>query len=415
MEISHLPKKDTYTSSGENKNAYRKEIEEVDLSRILEYVSPHELERFENAQFKIEAEAEAEVLRQEAKELALRRLEKNDRASGAGKGSRMLSGLGLDPEAPARGRPRGRGRGRGRASWRGRGAMTMHSRSRDEETQHDLEPIEALHRDEEDIQRIIAETESEEEDSEEGSRRQASPNLMRSAFVANSALPVSPVVPHRRLSTLSMIQRGHPEVPDIGDSDIDGGNDDARSMSSVAVQLQYENHFRGQTVAESEDETLEEDGHRSKRRRTASTASDRRMPTTRMSSSYHPRRTQPRPSHESENAGNSSNDSIPADPHSASRRLVAIDHDNDTVHVQSHPNAPSTSQEDSVEEEDSEAEEYAIEAILEHYYNGQTKYYLVKWEGYEDSHDWLPEERLAGAAELVAEYNARIRRRAKRG
>ena len=61
------------------------------------------------------------------------------------------------------------------------------------------------------------------------------------------------------------------------------------------------------------------------------------------------------------------------------------------------------------DEEDAEgAEEYVVEAIVNHFQEDRKKYYLVKWDGYEDSHDWLPEEDLGGAADLVAEYNERL-------
>ena len=55
-------------------------------------------------------------------------------------------------------------------------------------------------------------------------------------------------------------------------------------------------------------------------------------------------------------------------------------------------------------------EEYVVEAIIEHCRKHGKMYYLVKWEGYENSHDWLPEEDLEGAAELVSEYNERTNR-----
>lgn len=148
-----------------------KEIYHVDLSRILEFVSPDELERFENEQFRLEAETEEVAQRAEAEEVARRRLEKNARVPGTGNGSRMLSGLGLDAETRTRGRPRGRGRGRGRGSWRGRGALDMNSRPLDDDMREELveaEPVEALLRTEEELQDIIAETESEDEPDPDG-------------------------------------------------------------------------------------------------------------------------------------------------------------------------------------------------------------------------------------------------------
>ena len=56
------------------------------------------------------------------------------------------------------------------------------------------------------------------------------------------------------------------------------------------------------------------------------------------------------------------------------------------------------------------AEEYVVEAIRQHYHDGIQNNYLVKWEGYEDSFDWLPERDLGGAAELLAEYHETLER-----
>jgi hypothetical protein len=60
---------------------------------------------------------------------------------------------------------------------------------------------------------------------------------------------------------------------------------------------------------------------------------------------------------------------------------------------------------------DDEADEYVIEAIIDHHKEYNQRFYLVKWEGYEDSHDWLQESDLrSGAADLLEEYNERVRR-----
>jgi hypothetical protein len=75
---------------------------------------------------------------------------------------------------------------------------------------------------------------------------------------------------------------------------------------------------------------------------------------------------------------------------------VDTNHGN-TIHIQ-----PGTT-------DDAEADEYVIEAIIDHYIDHATRYYLVKWEGYEDSHDWLQEKDLADAQELLHEYNKKIR------
>jgi hypothetical protein len=72
---------------------------------------------------------------------------------------------------------------------------------------------------------------------------------------------------------------------------------------------------------------------------------------------------------------------------------------------------PSEDEDEAEDAIEDDAEEYVVEAIIEHYREAGRTYYLVKWQGYEDSHDWLPSEDLEGAAELVAEYNEKIRRR----
>lgn len=69
--------------------------------------------------------------------------------------------------------------------------------------------------------------------------------------------------------------------------------------------------------------------------------------------------------------------------------------------------------EDDSEEDD--AEGYVVEAIIEHYRDAWGKFYLVKWQGCKNSHDWLPEEDLEGAAELVAEYSEKVRRKKMKG
>lgn len=61
--------------------------------------------------------------------------------------------------------------------------------------------------------------------------------------------------------------------------------------------------------------------------------------------------------------------------------------------------------------DDEDVQEYVVEAIMEHFIDKGRAYYLVKWEGYQDSHDWLSEEDLQGAPELLAEYHARNRKR----
>ena len=405
VEITPILSQNFSASNGEDEASTVPEVVHVDLSRILEYVSLQDLENFENEQFSIEAAAEMEVLRQEAEELARRRLERNARSLGTGKGSRLLSGLGLDLTVPTRGRPRGRGGGRGRGSWRGRGALLMTRRSYNEDMQVE----------EDQYQRSIPETDSE-EDSVEIRRAQTSPGITRSAFVANSALPVSPVAPHRNFSNLSLLQCGSAKSSDINRSNGAQGDSDTRSTSSVAVQLRLEHDSHGRTFDELDEKTTYEDRRRSKRRRMESTASDQPQFTrSTISRSYTriPLLINQSPGSMVPDEGDSedpTNKFIPTTYPSASHRPSHHNnHDENTIHVQPFDNLPSKIlQHDSPDEGEAEAEEYVVEAIIEHFYNGGKKYYLVKWEDYEDSHDWLSEEDLGGAAELVADYNERI-------
>ncbi|OCK76448.1 hypothetical protein K432DRAFT_446030, partial [Lepidopterella palustris CBS 459.81] len=57
-----------HTSRSEDEEEEDEEVEEVDLSAILNYVSPLELERFENAEFKREREAAAVAERERLRE-----------------------------------------------------------------------------------------------------------------------------------------------------------------------------------------------------------------------------------------------------------------------------------------------------------------------------------------------------------
>jgi hypothetical protein len=82
----------------------------------------------------------------------------------------------------------------------------------------------------------------------------------------------------------------------------------------------------------------------------------------------------------------------------------------DNMHVRRSTVEPSVESLGEDEDEDA-AKEYVVEAIINHYRNAGKKLYLVMWEGHKDSHDWLLEEDLEGAAELVAEYNASVRKR----
>ncbi|KAF2033864.1 hypothetical protein EK21DRAFT_97980 [Setomelanomma holmii] len=421
IEVTHMKKRGSSTLSDADEVTDSVETVHADLSRILEFVSPDELERFENEQFSIEAEAEEVARRAEAEEVAHRRLDNNARMAGVGKGSRMLSGLGRDAETRIRGRPRGRGRGRGRGSWRGRGALVMNGRlsEMDEDAREELvdaEPVEALLRAEDALQQIIAVSESD-DDSEADRHNHNSPGIARSAFVANSALPVSPVASLRRINGISKARSRRPERPSDGSFNIDLIDADARSMSSAALQLRLEDDFSGRSDDISDEEVESVDQHRGKRRRTESTVSQRRESQQRTTySAPHPRRTYPQLPFFSATEGaisnsDASDESIRAQPHTAVYHGIhpasRTSADHDTIAVQS----PRYGEEKETNDED-DAEKYVVvEAIIEHYRESGRKYYLVKWQDYEDSHDWLPEEDLEGAAELVAEYDEKVRRR----
>lgn len=419
VEITYLGGQEptsTWVQSSDNSEMERggTEVERVSVGRILQYVSPRELERFENEQFRIEAEAQAVADREAAEEQVRRRMDKNARMarSGRGRGSKMLDGLGIDPELqstarvdrPTRGRGRGRARGRGRVGWQPRGGLitggTSHRELAKDEIE-DSEPSQGYIQKPPTSRDKTAETsvESENIDSEDDV---ASPPLLRSAFVANSALPLSPVQPHRS-APLGALQRGHPEVPDIGDTDT---TSEEAPMSSAALQVQLKGGLGDIPVAEPKSiDSDGEQGHRSKRRRTESVEPQqvRMFP----------------PSSQIEDLG-SEDDSIPADPPStvkanryhnpytethATPRATAPPLQNTTSTIdEAHENGDKDINKDA-----NDIEEYVVESIIEHYYDQGKKYYLVKWEGYKDSHDWLPEEDLEGATELVSEYNERVR------
>lgn len=397
--------------SSDNSERTGTEVERVDVSRILQYVSPRELERFENTQFKIEAEAQAVADKLEEDEEVRRRMQKNARmaVSIRGRGDRILERLGIDPELQSsgmsRGRPRGRGRGRGRArapagaSWRGRGASYLAASHRElsQDEIVDSQPDQALDTSPRrlPLESTGTDVESEELDTEDGLPESTSPGLMRSAFVANSALPLSPVWPNRPLPSAAPRQSHH-EMPDTGNPDITSDDGQDGSVSSTALQLHFEDDV---AIAESESATFaSDDGHRNKRRKTESTEPHQELlfpPSSQIAYSE------------------SADDSIPADPPSTIKA-----HRNSHVHgFYVPPKAVvSPSQREEIDntpssDEDDVVEEYVVETILEHYYDDQgRKHYLVKWEGYEDSHDWLTGEDLEGAAEVVAEYNEWIRK-----
>jgi hypothetical protein len=389
----------------------------VDLSRILEYTSPDQLEQFENEQFRIEAEAEAVASRIEAEELARRRLEKNAREPGVGKGSRMFNGLGLEAHGRASGRPRGRGRGRGRGSWRGRGAWIINTQLHGDDLSEvfvDVESDDTLQRAEKGMQLVVAETESEEDDLDSESRAQTT--VARSAFVTNSALPISPVQSHRRLSAIPIIQRARPTATKDYESDPELKDANHRSMFSAAMQLRIEDDTHRDSDNSSDTGSLQPSQHRSKRRRTESTASMQRVPPT---TTTFPSETQRTCSHiapcisETSAGSDASDESKPPKPPPAVYRNLqpycADDEDFDSIHVE--PPVAEPFVESQSEDEEGDTEEYAVEAIIKHHREADKTFYLVKWEGHENSHDWLPEEDVEGAAELIAEYNDKSRRK----
>ncbi|RYO24367.1 hypothetical protein AA0113_g12614 [Alternaria arborescens] len=316
----------------------RTEVEDVDFTRIMQYVSPAELERYETEQFRLEAEAEAVAIRTEAEDLARRQLHKNTKLPNTNRGSRMLSGLELPVSLPtrARGRPRrSRGRSRGRT-----GDLKFDSRQLEDETREELVDSEPI------TTRCLTDYIRQ--------PIQTSPGVARSAFVVNSALPVSSIP--TRLST-SLPQQGHTGLS-VLDNDVGlaPASRDAKPLSNTSNDMLL---------------------HR------------------------------PLPFDQSSTTASDSDDTIPAQPppHHESNADV----DNDTLHMHAVPSDNHSSEYSKKDEEDAEgAEEYVVEAIVNHFQEDGKKYYLVKWDVYEDSHDWLPEEDLEGAADLVAEYNDRL-------
>lgn len=385
------------TDDGFGRNFYLVEVtkdgtavQTVDGSRILQYVSPSELERFENEQFRIEAEAQAIADKEEELEQMRRRLAKNARAGGSvrggrgsgrgrGRGSRTLHGLGIDSELNTRSRGQGQGRVRGRIGRRGRGVRGGLALSRELSKEEALSGEANLT-----LVTSYEHTTDTSSGEDEEPQRPTSPNLMRSSFIANSALPPSPSHPIR-LVLPPELHRGHPEVPDIGNTD----TGDAESSSEDSEPASPD-------VA---------DGHRSKRRRTESVPPQRPLTASSLSLSQ---------DDESDGVENS----IPTDPPSTIKaHKIQQDHAIPRAgHSMLQKLASETDEAEDNSEDDEDAQEYVVEAIMEHYHDEEgRKFYLVKWEGYEDTHDWLPEEDLQGAAELVHDYNERVKPKLKNG
>ncbi|CAI6341502.1 unnamed protein product [Periconia digitata] len=517
-------------------NARKGEEDEVEVLEVLvdqidQYVSPRELERYENGESRAETQAEAAVRRAEAEEQKRRRLEKNARASGKGRGrgGRILQGIGVDPgdesQSSTRGH-RGRGRPRGRASRRGRGGFATPVQIAAEEEIEAVDPVtpvdDEMSENEADIiQRTIAE--SEEESLENDPAKLASPDLARSSFVANSALPVSPVAPHHNSRPVEAMR-------EMLDEDALSDNR-PRSMSSAAEQLHFERRERRQLTHEDEHVIPDRDyhrGHLAKKQRTGSATSSRPAPpsaykktavparsNSRIEISRHapaskedPRRRRPamptkskvqvvessesssesdsesessessqdvitvhvparKPKHRPTRGGRTPsgpardsqyggsrvpsthryNSSQPArssksrhsraisifhqskpersrdlykymendmddeddDYDDDAERGVTLDHheDEDEDEEEESANDNVDEDDDTDDDEDEGAEEYVVEEILDHNFESGLKYYLVKWQGYENS-DWLEEKDLGGAKEVLVDYKRRI-------
>ena len=383
---------------------------------ILKYVSPRELERFENADFGAQAEAEAAAERFEVEQLARRRLEKNAKLSGRGGGSVLPLGLG-EHEVPSRGKSRGRPRG---SRGRGKGVQpAINCLDLDDaalnDAMHAKSPTALLDELDEILREDSGTDEEEDYDDEEDLEaplpKQKSPDLMRSSFVANSALPVSPLAAPRSGPRMSIsIRKDEPDDFEIPESDLE---EDTVSMSSAAAQLQFETDAQDERLPfldgdKDQSDIFAQDRHRSKRRRTESGPASRKGSSRLTSQGTDDHSVDPsqhqityfatNPSLE----GETSEDEIPA--RAPSR---AFEHRHELESADNAIDASSTREDNENSEDD--AEEYVVEAILDHSYDSaKQKYYLVKWQGFEDSSDWLPVEDLEDAADLVKAYEANL-------
>ncbi|KAJ4301233.1 hypothetical protein N0V90_003324 [Kalmusia sp. IMI 367209] len=402
VQISELPIK-----ASNEPAKLREEVLQVDMSQILKYVSRRELERFEQADFAAVAQAEAVARRAEADELARRKLEKNARERGFGRGNRMLRGLGLDSETQvrSRGRPRGRGKGRGRGRGRGLARCGLTTAGG-----QDVDAMEKLQR-RQSFQIASIDTEDVDgEDNYEISTNKPSPSQARNSLLTNSALPNSPIATHRRQSL--MLTRRSP-IDDDSNSEEDG-----RSRSDAVVQLQFERDKYGRNFLGTESDGA--DDHRTKRRRTEDWASTSALIMTKAG---------PTSPKQSFALTHSLSKSILAEKIESSASESSTRSDDRMLHMRQpvfeHSAIPSDKSDaaeqnihDGNTEDDREeqsGEEFVVEAILSHSYEDGKKYYLVKWDGYEDSSDWLPEEDLLGTQELLTEYNEKIEKRKVKG
>ena len=281
VEITYLGGQEptsTWVQSSDNIERQGTEVERVFVNRILQYVSPRELERFENEQFRIEAEAQAVAEKEEEVEQIRRRLKKNARMAGSkkGKGKQTPNGLDKDPGLQSTGRVRGKQRSKGEYG------LVIGSDAHRKLLQDEIvrgEPGQTDDQRPPTLEDEIAETSIDLEDieSEKDVPKPVSPGLMRSSFVANSALPLSPVQQHR-LALPAALRRGHPEVPDIGCSETPSEVDEDGSMSSAAMQLHFEGKFNKTRIAMSDMVSLHnEDAHRSKRQKMENVEPQRKL------------------------------------------------------------------------------------------------------------------------------------------
>jgi len=374
----------------------RRETIDVDISQILKYVSRRELERFGNSEFEEEKDAEAIVRKNEATTLAKKILEKNARAPDISRGLSITS----DVPLRTKGRPRSRWRGGGRPRGRGRGQTSWQDEQAGLLVTEDTEVVNGLDENgllEDNIQTSLQEEElslniSDIEDSGESGdlipRKQPSPDLLRSSFIANSALPTSPVAAYR--SSLNPLRLHKIHGDEVAESE-DG--EESVSMNMLGLKLGVGYH-------EAQDYSRESElSYSVKKRKTESMASAL-MKT-------------PQKVFESDSGasiGSFQEDTMRLTQ--SGRNCDEMDVDDGLVGTNGY-----TPDEDKggVHSDSNEAtDEYVVEAILDHAYDNGKKYYLIKWEGYEDSSDWLTEEDLAGASEMVADYNARLAKKKRK-
>jgi hypothetical protein len=395
--------------------APREEVAQIEMSQILKYVSRWELERFEQEDYRQQAEAEEIVRRTEAEKIAKRRLAKNAKAHGLGQAAPTVSGLILDNgeiSIRTRGRPRGRGRGRGRGGAMGRGGLASAAGQ-----MYDTADIQHPHSEQEVLEPAIIDTSGSEEDEDEINLppRHPSPNLAVSSFVANSALPLSPVASYRRLSKAVPMPGPRAHKSQLETDDPEEGT---RSMSSAAAQLQFERDIYGkqflsdEEIAESEVEDVEDaDRHHAKQPKTENAASSSALPQIPWAQQLSVHATSLLGTHLAETVEYSSNDDAIYEHSLLARRSSPQHRAMKAENVDPIPqDTPGHSSDTEHMNEDGDDEEYVVEKILSHSYEDNQKYYLVSWLGY-DSSDWLPEEDLAGAMDLVNEYNARVRKK----